>query len=86
MWSDPSRARPAPPGGDGARPYAAAVTDAPAPEVLANLGERVPASGDPEEIIDAFMAHFEVTVETVTTAEESITFKLPRELREMPAL
>ena len=31
------------------------MTDAPAPEVLANLGERVPASGDPEEIIDAFM-------------------------------
>jgi hypothetical protein len=25
-------------------------------------------------------------VETVTTAEESIAFKLPRELREMPAL
>ncbi len=31
------------------------MTDAPAPEVLANLGGRVPASGDPEEIIDAFM-------------------------------
>jgi 4-hydroxy-3-methylbut-2-enyl diphosphate reductase len=39
-----------------------------------------------DEIIDAFMARFEVTVETVTTAEESIAFKLPRELREMPAL
>ncbi len=39
-----------------------------------------------DEIIDAFRARFEVTVETVTSAEESITFKLPRELREMPAL
>ncbi len=39
-----------------------------------------------EEIIDAFKARFEATVETVTTAEESIAFKLPRELRETPAL
>jgi 4-hydroxy-3-methylbut-2-enyl diphosphate reductase len=39
-----------------------------------------------DEIIGAFKARFEVTVETVTTAEESIAFKLPRELREMPAL
>ena len=39
-----------------------------------------------DEIVDAFKARFEVTVETVTTAEESIAFKLPRELREMPAL
>jgi 4-hydroxy-3-methylbut-2-en-1-yl diphosphate reductase len=39
-----------------------------------------------DEIIDAFKARFEATVETVTTAEESIAFKLPRELREMPAL
>ncbi|HEX5932190.1 MAG TPA: 4-hydroxy-3-methylbut-2-enyl diphosphate reductase [Methyloceanibacter sp.] len=39
-----------------------------------------------DEIIDAFKARFETTVETVTTAEESIAFKLPRELREMPAL
>jgi 4-hydroxy-3-methylbut-2-enyl diphosphate reductase len=38
-----------------------------------------------DEIIDAFRARFEVTVESVTTAEESIAFKLPRELREMPA-
>jgi 4-hydroxy-3-methylbut-2-enyl diphosphate reductase len=38
-----------------------------------------------DEIIDAFKARFEVTVESVTTAEESIAFKLPRELREMPA-
>jgi 4-hydroxy-3-methylbut-2-enyl diphosphate reductase len=39
-----------------------------------------------DEIIDAFKARFAATVETVTTAEESIAFKLPRELREMPAL
>jgi 4-hydroxy-3-methylbut-2-enyl diphosphate reductase len=39
-----------------------------------------------DEIIDAFKARFEAKVETVTTAEESIAFKLPRELREMPAL
>lgn len=39
-----------------------------------------------DEIIDAFKARFETTVETVTTADESIAFKLPRELREMPAL
>ncbi len=31
------------------------MTDATAPEVFANLGDRVPTSGDPEEIIDAFM-------------------------------
>lgn len=45
-----------------------------APEVLVN------------EIIDAFRARFEVRVETVTTAEESIAFKLPRPLRDMPAV
>jgi len=39
-----------------------------------------------DEIIDAFKARFAATVETLTTAEESISFKLPRELREMPAL
>jgi len=39
-----------------------------------------------DEIIDAFKARYAATVETVTTAEESIAFKLPRELREMPAL
>ncbi|MBB4304234.1 4-hydroxy-3-methylbut-2-enyl diphosphate reductase [Rhodobium orientis] len=35
-----------------------------------------------EEIIDAFARHFDVTVETVVTAEESMVFGLPRELRE----
>jgi 4-hydroxy-3-methylbut-2-enyl diphosphate reductase len=39
-----------------------------------------------DEIIDAFKARFAATVETVTTAQEAIAFKLPRELREMPAL
>jgi 4-hydroxy-3-methylbut-2-enyl diphosphate reductase len=38
-----------------------------------------------DEIIDAFKARFEAKVETVTTAEEDVAFKLPRELREMPA-
>ncbi|SHL46589.1 4-hydroxy-3-methylbut-2-enyl diphosphate reductase [Roseibium suaedae] len=35
-----------------------------------------------EEIIDAFSQRFEVTVETVRTADETISFNLPRELRE----
>jgi 4-hydroxy-3-methylbut-2-enyl diphosphate reductase len=39
-----------------------------------------------DEIIDAFKARFDTTVKSVTTAEENIAFKLPRELREMPAL
>jgi 4-hydroxy-3-methylbut-2-enyl diphosphate reductase len=39
-----------------------------------------------DEIIDAFKARFAAKVETVTTAEESVAFKLPRELRDMPAL
>ncbi|GLK75755.1 4-hydroxy-3-methylbut-2-enyl diphosphate reductase 1 [Methylopila jiangsuensis] len=34
-----------------------------------------------EEIIDAFAARYEVRVETVTTADESVFFPLPRELR-----
>jgi 4-hydroxy-3-methylbut-2-enyl diphosphate reductase len=38
-----------------------------------------------DEIIDAFKARFAAKVETVTTAEESVAFKLPRELRDMPA-
>ncbi|MBX9761137.1 MAG: 4-hydroxy-3-methylbut-2-enyl diphosphate reductase [Beijerinckiaceae bacterium] len=35
-----------------------------------------------DEIIDAFRARFEVSVETVTTANENVFFPLPRELRE----
>jgi 4-hydroxy-3-methylbut-2-enyl diphosphate reductase len=34
-----------------------------------------------EEIIDAFAARFEVEVETITTADESVFFPLPRALR-----
>ena len=45
-----------------------------APEVLVN------------EIIDAFRAHYDVTVEMVTLREENVSFKLPRELRQgLPA-
>ena len=42
-----------------------------APELLVN------------EIVDAFRAHYEVTVEQVTLREENVSFKLPRELREV---
>jgi 4-hydroxy-3-methylbut-2-enyl diphosphate reductase len=41
-----------------------------APEVLVN------------EIVDAFRAHYDVTVEKVTLREENVSFKLPRELRD----
>ena len=44
-----------------------------APELLVN------------EIIDSFRAHYDVSVEQVTLREENVTFKLPRELREVPA-
>jgi len=39
-----------------------------------------------DETIDAFMSRFEATVQIVTATEEAVAFKLPRELREMPAL
>ncbi|NNF70596.1 MAG: 4-hydroxy-3-methylbut-2-enyl diphosphate reductase, partial [Rhodobacteraceae bacterium] len=41
-----------------------------APEVLVN------------EVIDAFRAKFDVTVELVETAQENVEFKVPRVLRE----
>ena len=41
-----------------------------APEVLVN------------EVIDAFRARFDVTVELVETARENVEFKVPRVLRE----
>jgi 4-hydroxy-3-methylbut-2-en-1-yl diphosphate reductase len=44
-----------------------------APEVLVN------------EIIDAFRAQYDVSVEKVTLREENVSFKLPRELREQAA-
>jgi 4-hydroxy-3-methylbut-2-enyl diphosphate reductase len=58
-------------------------------EGISRLGVTAGASAPEvlvDEIIDAFKTRFEAKVETVTTAEESIAFKLPRELREMPAL
>jgi 4-hydroxy-3-methylbut-2-en-1-yl diphosphate reductase len=42
-----------------------------APEILVN------------EIIDAFRQHYEVTVENVVLREENVSFKLPRELRDV---
>ena len=44
-----------------------------APEVLVN------------EIADAFRAHYDVTLEKVTLRDENVSFKLPRELREVQA-
>ncbi len=38
-----------------------------------------------EEIIDAFGERFEVSVESVSTADESVFFPLPRNLRELAA-
>ncbi|HEX2137378.1 MAG TPA: 4-hydroxy-3-methylbut-2-enyl diphosphate reductase [Microvirga sp.] len=38
-----------------------------------------------EEIIDAFAARFSVEVESVSTADESVFFPLPRELRDQAA-
>jgi 4-hydroxy-3-methylbut-2-enyl diphosphate reductase len=58
-------------------------------EGISRLGVTAGASAPEvlvDNIIDAFRSRFDVSVETVTTAEENITFKLPRELRDMPAL
>ena len=38
-----------------------------------------------ESIVEAFKARFDVRIETVSTAEENISFKLPRPLRDVPA-
>ncbi|SON54797.1 4-hydroxy-3-methylbut-2-enyl diphosphate reductase [Hartmannibacter diazotrophicus] len=38
-----------------------------------------------EEVIDAFAERFDITVETVRTADETIAFNLPRELRQPAA-
>jgi 4-hydroxy-3-methylbut-2-enyl diphosphate reductase len=48
----------------------AVTAGASAPEVLV------------EEVVDAFAERFDIVVETLTTAEESMFFPLPRELRE----
>ena len=37
------------------------------------------------EIIEAFRAHYDVTVENVVLREENVSFKLPRELRAVAA-
>jgi len=34
------------------------------------------------EVIDAFRARYEVTVEQIETAQENVEFKVPRVLRE----
>jgi 4-hydroxy-3-methylbut-2-enyl diphosphate reductase len=38
-----------------------------------------------EEVIDAFAGRYDLTVETVSTADEDVTFMLPRALRESAA-
>jgi 4-hydroxy-3-methylbut-2-enyl diphosphate reductase len=51
---------------------------------IARLGLTAGASAPEvlvEEIIDAFAARFEVTVENISMADESVFFPLPRELR-----
>jgi 4-hydroxy-3-methylbut-2-enyl diphosphate reductase len=55
---------------------------------LSTLGVTAGASAPEvlvEEIIDAFAERYEVSVEQVTTADESVFFPLPRELRPEPA-
>lgn len=39
-----------------------------------------------QEIIEAFRRRFQIALETITMAREDIAFKLPRALREQPAL
>ena len=52
---------------------------------IATLGVTAGASAPEvlvEEILDAFAKHFDISVETVKTADENVFFPLPRELRE----
>jgi len=54
-------------------------------EGISSLGITAGASAPEElvdEVIDAFRARYEVTVETVETAQENVEFKVPRVLRE----
>jgi 4-hydroxy-3-methylbut-2-enyl diphosphate reductase len=56
---------------------------------IATLGVTAGASAPEElvtEIIDAFRARYDVSVESVVTTQERIAFNLPRELREAGAL
>jgi 4-hydroxy-3-methylbut-2-enyl diphosphate reductase len=51
---------------------------------IASLGITAGASAPEvlvEEIMDAFAERYEITVETVSTADESVSFPLPKELR-----
>jgi 4-hydroxy-3-methylbut-2-en-1-yl diphosphate reductase len=51
---------------------------------IASLGITAGASAPEvlvEEIIDAFAARYEIDVETISTAQESVFFPLPRDLR-----
>lgn len=60
--------------------------DWPAFQGIGRLGVSAGASAPEilvEEVIDAFAEYFSIKVEIVTTAEESIAFSLPRQLREM---
>lgn len=57
-------------------------------EDVARIGVTAGASAPEvivEEVLDAFAAHFDITVELVRTAEENIVFSLPRSLREAAA-
>ena len=63
----------------------AAEIDFAALDGVASLGVTAGASAPEvlvDEIIDAFRARYDVTIETVTTAKEDVFFPLPRELRE----
>ena len=63
----------------------AADLDWPSLQGLTRIGITAGASA-PEllvsEIVDAFGAHYDVTVEKATLREENVSFKLPRELRD----
>jgi 4-hydroxy-3-methylbut-2-enyl diphosphate reductase len=55
---------------------------------LARIGITAGASAPEllvDEIIEAFRDRYDVTLETVTLREESVSFKLPRALREAQA-
>lgn len=62
--------------------------DWPAFDNIASLGITAGASAPEtlvEEVIGAFAERFDITVDVVTAATESISFGMPRELREMAA-
>ena len=55
---------------------------------IASLGLSAGASAPEvlvEEVLDAFGARFDMTVETVRTADETMVFQVPRALREKAA-